>query len=322
MEKIMFLCCLIFSSPTFTQSNAVKKRAWRVIALNGLNIRAQPGIDASIVGGIPFMEEVQLLDTILYKRDTIGQHVHYDNKGQAYTYYHVGNWVRIRYAATEGYVFNAYLANLRAERWLPHKGFDHAFALNFETFQCFDNIHRNGHLKWKGAYQTEDGIEIKPVEIEYINDADPENFAPLKVFTKNNRNLLFLIGDENDVIKEGKVKGAARHIYDGSSELYIQSTGHSLLAKDKKIEVIFDDTAYPALYLKERGKRQLLNPKSLHYSYPVQILWQGDMDGDNREDFIIHYGSKVGQTVLYLSSQAKEDELVRPVAIYLSGYCC
>ena len=74
------------------------------------------------------------------------------------------------------------------------------------------------------------------------------------------------------------------------------------------------------LYLINGKKRQLLNKPE--YGDPVEIKFVGDLDGDLKDDYIIHFGDKTGIVLLYLTSKAKSGNLIEKVAIFFASYCC
>ena len=75
------------------------------------------------------------------------------------------------------------------------------------------------------------------------------------------------------------------------------------------------------LVLKNKGIRQIISPSS-STDGPWNLYWSGDLDGDGQQDYIIQFGDKDARTQLYLSKSAAKNQLVRPVAVYYSGYCC
>jgi hypothetical protein len=74
------------------------------------------------------------------------------------------------------------------------------------------------------------------------------------------------------------------------------------------------------LYLISGKKRQLLN--KLEYDSPYEIKFIGDLDGDLKNDYIIHYGDKGGIIILYLTTKAKPTNLIEPVAMFFASWCC
>lgn len=292
----------------------------RVVALSGLNIRSQPDLKAKVLGGIPFMEEVQILKLCSIGIDTIAEHVYYTSP--RHTYSQRGYWVKVKYRNIEGYVFNSYLLDLPKERSHTIAGLNEEFGLNYVGQHCFDNIYRDKKIKWKGVYRRENEIVIEPVEISYYADIEENesNYTWLRIYVENNEGLMFLLGDKNEVIIEGVIEGK---IDDRpGSLLTIHSVAHNLFDIEN-IQIVFEEqSTYPYLYLKQEGRKQLLNPRNMKLGHPSKIYWKGDLDGDDRDDYIINYGDKAAHSILYLSSQAENGDIVKPVAVFFSGYCC
>lgn len=292
----------------------------RIIALSGLNIRSQPSLKAEILGGIPFMEEVQVLEPCSSGIDTIAEHVYHTS--MKHTHSQKGCWVKVKYHNLEGYVFNSYLLDLPKERSRSIAGLNEEFGLNYIGQHCFDNIYRDKKIKWKGVYRRENEFVIKPVEISYYADIEESesNYTWLRIYVENNEGLMLLLGDRNEVITERVIEGKIDDT--PGSLLTIHSVAHSLFDIEN-IQIVFEEqSAYPYLYLKQEGREQLLNPPNMKLGHPTQIFWKGDLDGDGKDDYIINYGDKVAHSLMYLSSQAENGDIVKPVAVFFSGYCC
>ena len=52
------------------------------------------------------------------------------------------------------------------------------------------------------------------------------------------------------------------------------------------------------------------------------IKWMGDLDRDGRMDYILMYGDKVYESILYLSGTRISGRLLTPVGRFHDGYCC
>jgi hypothetical protein len=56
--------------------------------------------------------------------------------------------------------------------------------------------------------------------------------------------------------------------------------------------------------------------------YFTNIDFIGDIDGDDKMDYILCTEGEQGYNVLFLSSEKKENNLVEPVAHFYTCYCC
>lgn len=79
------------------QFGLIAQEWYSVTARSGLSLRAEPGLSAERIGGIPFNAQLELLEPYRYYEvtETI--------EGVS------GYWAPVRYAGQEGYVFSAYL---------------------------------------------------------------------------------------------------------------------------------------------------------------------------------------------------------------------
>ena len=75
------------------------------------------------------------------------------------------------------------------------------------------------------------------------------------------------------------------------------------------------------LILRKHGIKQILN-EGFGRQHPSCLYFEGDLDGDGKNDYVISYGVKSSITILYLSSEANRNELIKAVSIFYSGYCC
>ncbi len=59
------------------------------------------------------------------------------------------------------------------------------------------------------------------------------------------------------------------------------------------------------------------------FIYSISVIGCGDIDSDDKVDYLIRYSSeKSSRKVLYLSSQAKEGEILGLACEEFFGYCC
>ena len=315
----IFILITFLPNFLFCQSNLYES-GYRAISLTGLNIRKLPSIKSEIIGGIPFLDQVQILsERNDWKRDTIGINKFYNPHGNDYNIPISGNWLKVKYAEIEGFVFSPYLANIDKFQKNSIEKVNAEYGLNFPGQLCSDNIHRNKKLKWFGLYETPETGKyfLEQIEVDY-NITDSE-YTWLNILGgKKGLLLMFGVSDLKKVNKH--IDGEFFNFMINTIEFINYRNNCSIYTGDD-LSIEYDKRNW-IITLKNNGRTQILNPESYNLSTPDSLVWRGDIDGDNMDDYIIKYGEKVIQIVLYLSSEAKDDELVKPVAVFYTGYCC
>ena len=128
------------------------------------------------------------------------------------------------------------------------------------------------------------------------------------------RDCQFVIGSRNPLpVEKFRQLGPAPVRLDEEIEEDYGLTG-------PKLNIVPDTANRTDVYLK--GRKQHLNSYDWMTPFRPWVIWMGDLDGDQQKDYIIEFGQKSSQVVLFLSSQARKGEFVRPVAVFLRGYCC
>ncbi|MCB0628589.1 MAG: SH3 domain-containing protein [Saprospiraceae bacterium] len=286
-----------------------------VIALDGLNVRSRPDVQAETIGGLSFLEAVEVINCSC-EMDTVGDRTYYGlGYGGPYTALIAGPWCEIKHGKTIGFVHGSYLSchPLTRKEVLP--GVNEHYGLNFIEGNCYDNVQRNPSLNWYGLYQKDEGVyELRSMTISYFYD-----YTDLGV--------LYVLGGEKGLILLFGMEGKARRALidgqhfdwpEGKMYSYTEQKG-TLLTRAHRLHL---EGRPPVVTLEKDGIRQILSPQIADLSDASQLMWVGDLDGDGQEDYIIKYGEKSVAIILYLSSEAEEDTLVKPVAVYYSGYCC
>ena len=188
---------------------------------------------------------------------------------------------------------------------------------------------------WLGLYSTPDGYALIPsrITVETVYDPIVDNAGEQTgkvVSVKGQTPPLFLIKGLH-TLKEEFIRTL-------SAEQTILSPGKSLdLGLDSKNEYYL--TAYGegeigangftslenySLELsKGRFSQELLTYSSTNGAIPT-LLWAGDLDGDSQLDLVInatpHY-TVYSAPMLFLSSMAKDGNLVQKVAIFIATGC-
>ncbi|MFK8101585.1 MAG: SH3 domain-containing protein [Saprospiraceae bacterium] len=292
-----------------------------VIATSGLNMRNAPSLTANIVGYVPFAANLEIVDDLAYGKDTLSSAytIHYET-GEAYEANLAGYWVKAKYKNLEGYVFSSYLFYDLSER---EDSLNEAYILLFEGTDCYDNVRYNKDWYWYGLYEEGNRSVLRAVELSFFAE-ETELGVFLGIATNLDQASVYLIGSENPLPQ--RVLKNATHV-DYSQQFFDRENVANLeLLEAAGLAIVQpkgeNEWGFSLIVKDETGARQLLNPEDSDFYYPSGIDWYGDLDGDGKMDYIIHYGEEMSQTVLYLSSKAKPGALVHPVAAYFSGYCC
>lgn len=97
-----------------------------------------------------------------------------------------------------------------------------------------------------------------------------------------------------------------------------------VLSKSGKGEEYFENIRDYKLYLISDNKAQCIVEMKYFADTMTEIRWIGDLDGDNKPDFIIsspdHYESN--RIMLFLSSMAEGQNMVKLVSIMVDTYAC
>jgi len=152
--------------------------------------------------------------------------------------------------------------------------------------------------------------------------------SDLGIVVKNDKHLLYIIGSKK-ALPEGVIESKFTHHH------FVNDTAPADTLERERFENDFLEVKEKgslrewksgketirkyywdqSIYAKHNDKIQWISDESY-------IDWVGDLDQDGIMDYIVTHGEKNAMTILYLSSGRRDEEIVRPVAIYYSGYCC
>jgi len=304
-------------------NNFYGSRQNKVIATTGLNLRSAPTLKSEKVGLVPFGKSVNIIGDQHFGKESLGKpYKIYHMEGTAFEPEVDGYWIKAEYDGIEGYLFSAYLDYDMQEE---NDVFNKDVSILFEGVNCVPNFNYNPYWNWYGLYQENGSMVLKKVKVSFFRMAD--DIGGFGVATNVDQPSLFIIGSQK-ALPKSILEGQYFSPYEAKGSLYNFSASGEIneeLLATTSVEMFMsrsnDLNAILAIN-NEEGFRQILNPSQLHLAMPMGIVWQGDIDGDGKEDYIIHYGEESSQTVLYLSSFAKKGQIVRPVAAWFSGYCC
>jgi len=283
---------------------------YTVIANNGLNLRSDSNLTSSVLLTIPFLSQVEKLEKEIIPNSNLSAQTKIE-----------GKWVKVKFKNKIGYVFDLYLVGHSDNRLSEEEKTQNIeFGVTFVGSNCFYNIHGNPRIVWKGVYKINNQFIIKDVKISYFNSPGLYGGQDLGITTDNNDSLVFLIGSEKNVFQNGKIYG---YMDDWSNHKpIIKQWGDSIITSNYDfIEIKKINRDSLKVILTVENQTQIIDGDT-RSRYPTSLRWRGDLDGDGKDDFIIQFGEKSSSTILYLSSQADQNQIAKPVSFYVSGYCC
>jgi hypothetical protein len=333
--RLLFFCFLLTGIELSAQDEDDMSRVFAdtshgggrfVISPDGLNLRAKPNRQSKTLQTVLFGEKVQVISPQHFGRDTVGQLEYFEISGKSYRVPIDGYWVKVRYRQKEGYMFSAYLGRAINEVREADKPLNQDFVLLFPFIGCFSNVFYQPGWHWYGVYAQDSATFMKKVKVSFYSL--PMGLIGDAISTNDNRNLQFIIGSHVPLSEKTiqNKRGYERSLFNLPLFTAGDMPNDSLL-QQYNLAVSGDNTLSRENYwdsqklvFQKNGVRQEVLPPSKDGLW--YLVWCGDLDGDGKDDYIIHFGEKSGAPVLYLSKPAGKGQLVKPVAIYYSGYCC
>jgi hypothetical protein len=315
-KHILFYLILLNLNVSLAQNIQVDTNATIVIANGGLNLRSEPSKKSNKITNIPFGSTIKYISDRSFNIDSILiRHSHIRDEELI-----KGNWVKVEYNKMKGYVLDIYLYHKRYDKDRFKKKYDNDFILLYPGCGCDpENLHNPNGWKWFGYFEEGEGkYKVEEISISYYSTKVIQ--CELIISASKNENLSFIIGSKNGRLSKAEIVQGKRIIlydygYNPVKKSDLDNASVELIEnKDVK-------TWKPSeLYLINGNNRQLLNKPE--YFIPYEISFKGDLDGDLKDDYIIHYGDKAGIVILYLTTKAKPGNLIEQVAMFFSSYCC
>ena len=198
-----------------------------------------------------------------------------------------------------------------------------------------DEVSAESGEVWLGLYSTPDGYALisSRITVETVYDPFVDNAGEKTgrvVMVEGQTRPLFLIKGldtpEAQSIKTLSVEGAILSPgkslnlgLDGKNESYLTVYGEGDVGPNGFTSL----ENYSLELSKGQVSQELLAYSSTNGAIPT-LLWAGDLDGDNRLDLVInatpHYAVS-SAPMLFLSSMAKDGNLVQMVAIFIATGC-
>jgi len=299
------------------QNIQVDTNAIFVIANGGLNLRSEPSINSRKITNIPFGATIKYISDKSFNIDSIFI-PHIDNADKELV---KGNWVKVEYQKMKGYVFDVYLNYKPNYKDRFNEKYENDFILLYPGCGCdAENLHNPNDWKWFGYFKEGEGkYKVEEISMSYYRTRIYT--CDLIISASKNDSLSFIIGSKNGRLsKKEVVRGKNTRLYSYNKESPVKKSDLDN-ASVELIEKKDAKTWKPSeLYLINGKKRQLLNKPE--YFNPYEIIFKGDLDGDLKDDYIIHYGDNTGIVILYLTTKAKPGNLIERVAMFFRSYCC
>ena len=289
------------------------------VAASALKLRQEPNRTSKVLATMTNGEPVQLLEDNAMENSSL-----YDQIDSIQ-----GRWVKVQYKDKSGYAFSPYLAT----RYNLFYEFSYA-----EYLPKVNN--------WYGVYKKANGEEeIRAIQVELrsiTRDEEEGGETHMYLYTNQRDTSLLIIGT-NEIIKPGYVgvfsKNIARNTGISSGLragdecwLYSQLKGNTIQGEHYQLFGTGEYKLYSyGLQLEHYkvmvAKRNPPNPAFViiqdltgFFSFIdgwVKVEWVGDLDRDGKPDVVIQSCS-TQQCInyLFLSSEARENELLRPVSSY------
>ncbi|MBK8349145.1 MAG: SH3 domain-containing protein [Saprospiraceae bacterium] len=287
--------------------DVIDNRVNYVIA-SALRLRENPNKTAKTLTVIPFGSRVEYLTNQSYNKDTLNVELGEYNKDV------IGNWVYVKYNDIKGYVLNSYLG-FYEDPDLKYKDLNKEFLLLFPGCGCQLNIFNPLEWNYYGFYKSDNNsFDVKKITIANISDFE-DIICSVIISASHPKNLLFVVGSKNPFLSN------THNLFGKQVEIQFNDDKKVALQNLNAIGIeLVNSVEDYKLFLNLGSSKQKLNLEN--FNYPDRVNFFGDIDFDGKDDLIITYGSKVSESVLYLSSKGNGKQLVKMVAIFFSTYCC
>lgn len=285
-----------------------------VVTASSLNLREALDVKSKKIAGLP--------------RGTVVQFVSAANNGE---YVEVDSlnapWYQVRYQNQTGYIFGAHVTA--------------ATGLYYEGDIILDGL---PNLQWYGIYKRDSfADEIRKIDVRLVEEYNELYGEKVKTLKTNQKQASkFIIGsvkplrtgyagplgifEVDDYFLSGSLgPGAMMGLNPGSPEgdtamkvtFVLTATGCAELEenyvrlRDYRL-LVFDYSTDPPM---RQDLTPWVMPESPDISPTVNLIWYGDLDGDNRPDALIEDSpyEVSGRTSLYLSSKARPGEFLKKV---------
>lgn len=317
--SILLLCTSVRAQAVW-EDIRIDLRRNTVVATGGLNLRAEPSTKGKIVAKLPFTTEVKILEEALFNPDSVNQ---FNEWVQPF------GWAKVRFGQDVGYLYDAYLYySAPTTSHPPEDEWPEGINTKYRLITNAGDANKSYDVfsyKWYGLYREATNCNlqyIKPTFSYFAGEVE----ETLDMIANTKTQPVFFIGSPK-TLPTGFRGGWVGNMNGQTAEAYGELSEKACAANGITVE-----SAPPGSWissnkfiLKVGNITQHLTPggKAGTAQYLEAV---GDFDGDGKTDFIISYDTvDYDSTVtyaLFLSSEARPGELVRPVAMQYSYNGC
>lgn len=295
-------------------------------------MRSAPSLDSDVIQKVPYGTKVTLMDNKSFGLDTITT-----IKTETQEHQITGHWVLAKHKGKTGYLISSYL-KVDPTKWriydlLGKKAteYNNEYKILRPGFDCGYNFVEKSNYNWYGLYATDTTSWVEPISFEFVNRIN--SMTDHGIVAVKDKDLLYIIGSKKKLNSQSHIskKGAGKITYP-ESEIYYQEKCDTEQRFSPYFKTVFTKNwvenyckPYNVLTINKEDQSQEISPESFTPSMWIKrVEYIGDIDGDQREDYIIYQtNEKSYMFMLYLSSERnKENPLLKLVAYYSGGPCC
>jgi len=321
--RILIVFLLFVNSFFLASQPQIREDFTLVVAQSGLNIRAEPKLGAKVLTKAPYLSQVEYLSGESFGRDTIGVLESFYRSNRPETGWEewdaplTGDWVKVRCKGKTGYTFNAYLGHVLDD------GADYFVLSPGEN--CGDRFFDLTQYHCYGVYGSGEDTEIREIRASYVVQETGIGFLSTRLTTEENQELRLVIGSKRELPTL-----SSDFLIDEFTEAWPQSS--TIAPKDecgmfKTTEIERKILNGEKLRLALVGSFQLGSQEQVileeNFVTDLSVIGCGDIDGDDKVDYMIRMSSdEYSRKMLYLSSVAKDGEILGLACQEDFGYCC
>ncbi|WP_258101488.1 SH3 domain-containing protein [Marinoscillum pacificum] len=299
---LILLCSLL---DTVAQQPIKPEKLYRVIPVNGLNLREQPSLNSRVLVSVPFSEEISTTEVV--GSDTI-----IDGSK--------GHWIKAKYKNHSGYVFSGFIENYK---YVKAGILNSQYRIQPEGL-IITELSYDPALNWYGLYHdlTSDMFTLENVEIVLKSYKSSVNglCADLSIENPNRKgNPGFFIGSDKK-FHHGIMRITRTDLMKCTTD-----TSGCKLNMGNNYYLIFvdsnDEKNLKSIKVSSKQVEQTLVSETSKSSF-VRIEFAEDLDNDQNIDLILNIyedigdGAQGGKYYLFLSSEAKGSNIVELVSTY------